>query len=103
MSYKMDYSTPFTIKQSGRDAFNDGVERGDCPISSRTCANGIHWWLDGWDEERNDRLLTEIKKEEDEIISRNSRRCKGRDCGAIDGIGHSDECIAEHESHYAQI
>lgn len=83
MSYEMDYSTPSTITQSGRDAFNDGAKRGDCPISRRPCANGIYWWLSGWDEAREE--------------AENTCTCKGGGCAAIDGVGHSDECEREHE------
>jgi len=44
----------------------------------------------------------EIKKEEDEIISRNDRYCKGVNCKAIDGIGHSNECKQEHDEQFSE-
>ena len=78
MKNYMDYSTPHTIKESGARAYRLGVEKSDCPISRRTGANGIHWWHDGWDEEA-------------------AKICKGINCAARRGVGHSKECIAEHE------
>lgn len=74
----IDYSTPHTIKESGARAYRLGVEKSDCPISYRTGANQIQWWNDGWDEEA-------------------AKTCKGINCTAKHGIGHSDECIKEHE------
>ena len=75
----MDYSTPFTIRDSGARAFNLGIPKSECPISRRTCANGIHWWNNGWDEEA-------------------ARTCAGANCNAPRrGIGHSDECIKERD------
>lgn len=79
MKYKMNYDTPFTIKQSGRDAFKCGDTINDCPVSERTQANAILWWEDGWKEQE-------------------SRTCKGRNCSAVDGICHSDECIKDHDA-----
>lgn len=29
--------------------------------------------------------------------------CKGKNCGATDGLSHSPECIAEHEEHTRQL
>jgi len=74
----MDYSTPSSIKDSGRRAFLAGVEKSECPIDRRSHANAIHWWGDGWDEEAN-------------------KTCKGTNCTAKRGKGHSKECIEEHE------
>lgn len=44
----------------------------------------------------------EMKKEELEIISRNSRRCKGANCEALDGISHSNECEREHDEQFSE-
>lgn len=74
----MDYSTPQTIIESGARAYRLGIEKSDCPISSRTGANKICWWNDGWEAEA-------------------AKTCKGKNCNAKRGIGHSDECIKEHE------
>lgn len=78
METYMDYSTPTTIFESGVRAFNLGVSKDDCPISRRTHANAIHWWNDGWD-------------------SAAAKTCKGTNCNAVNGAGHSNECIQEHE------
>ena len=79
MGYNMDYSTPITIRESGADAFNAGVAKSDCPISSRTHANAIHWWNEGWDREA-------------------SRVCTGKSCAAKRrGEGHSEECNIDHD------
>jgi len=37
-------------KQWGKDSFNKGVKKSDCPISSRTNANALCLWLQGWNE-----------------------------------------------------
>lgn len=74
----MDYSTPATVKQSGREAFKLGVKRSECPIERRTGANDIHHWLSGWDEEEK------------------NAACFGKNCKAIRGVGHSEECLQEH-------
>ncbi len=78
MSNYMDYSSPLTIIESGKLAYRLGVERSDCPISSRTHANEICWWNQGFDLEA-------------------AKTCKGDNCTAKRGIGHSDECIKEHD------
>lgn len=52
--YSVDYATPFTVKQSGRDAFKLGISRNDCPIDRRTHAKAIHYWLEGWDTEQHE-------------------------------------------------
>jgi hypothetical protein len=87
----MDYSSPFTIKQSGRDAFNTGVDINDCPINPRTNANAIHWWVDGW------------KEAESAAGERVSIMCNGTNCEARGGVGHSPECEREHAARLAGI
>lgn len=42
----MDYENPV---QSGRQAFDRGIKRHECPADPRTSANAIQWWLQGWD------------------------------------------------------
>lgn len=51
------------------------------PSRPRSNANGVCWWNDGWESE-------------------SKKTCKGVKCSAKRGIGHSDECIKEHNSHY---
>jgi len=85
----MDYSTPVTIFQSGERAFKLGVAKDDCPIDSRTHANAIHWWNDGWDS------ASEMDLSDAEWVV-----CKGENCHAVNGYNHSHECIAEHDGMY---
>ena len=47
----MDYSSPLSVMESGARAFNLGLSKSECPINSRTHANAIHWWNDGWNNE----------------------------------------------------
>ena len=78
MKAYMDYSTPLTIIESGQRAYRLGIKKSDCPIDSRTGANKICWWNDGWDLEAE-------------------KTCKGENCTAKRGVGHSDECEKEHD------
>jgi hypothetical protein len=74
----MDYSSPVSIMKSGARAFNQGLTKSECPISSRTHANASRWWRDGWDKEA-------------------ARTCAGENCNAKRrGVGHSDECNKNH-------
>ena len=75
----MDYSTPLTIIESGARAFNLGLSKDECPISQRTNSNGIIWWNIGWDNEAEN-------------------TCKGKNCKARRGVGHSAECVLDHET-----
>jgi len=74
----MDYSSPFTIVESGVRAFNLGLPRSDCPVS-RTNMNGVCWWEKGWDKEAK-------------------KTCNGTNCNAKRrDDNHSSECIKEHD------
>jgi len=77
-NYIMDYSTPLAIIESGARAFRVGIQKSDCPISSRTGANKIEWWRRGWEAE-------------------SLKTCKGDNCAAVRGVGHSEECEREHD------
>ncbi len=66
------------VKESGAKAYRLGLNKSDCPISYRTGANKIHWWNEGWNEEA-------------------AKTCKGSNCTAKRGMGHSDDCKKEHE------
>jgi len=81
---RVDYTSPATIKKSGFEAFNKGLDKSDCPISRRTHANGVQHWLSGWNEA-------------------SSASCKGVNCRAIDGRHHSAECLKERERAYSGI
>ena len=78
----MDYSNP---KQSGRDAFLAGKSINENPCDRRTHANHSVHWHDGWLEQS--KIPT----------------CKGKNCTAIRGVGHSEECTKDHEACYANI
>ena len=84
MEKYMDYSTPQTIIESGARAYIIGIKRSDCPISRRTGANKIHWWNSGWDNEA-------------------AKTCTGINCTAKRGVGHSPECIAEHDEIFKKL
>ncbi len=84
MNTYMDYSTPQTIIESGKNARKLGIKKSHCPISPRTVVNSIGWWDDGWD-------------------AQNKITCKGRNCTAVNGVGHSVECHDDHEAIYIKI
>ena len=75
----VNYYSSETIKQSGREAFFNNVKLEDCPISSRTQANAVHYWKFGWHDAYDN-------------------SCRGDKCKAIRGIAHSEECIKDHEA-----
>ena len=77
----MNYNNP---AQSGKEAFLNGKARDSNPIDYRTNANAWSEWFHGWDEQ-------------------NKMTCKGENCKAISGIGHSNECIKNHEDIYKKI
>ena len=77
----VNYYSPETIKESGREAFFNNIKLEDCPISPITHANAIHYWKFGWHDASNN-------------------SCKGENCRAIRGAGHSEQCVKEHESQY---
>lgn len=75
----MNYDKPETIIESGVQAYKDGIARNDHPISHRTGMNAISWWQDGWDQGKE-------------------QSCKGRNCRAFKGVGHSEECEHDHDA-----
>lgn len=77
----MDYSNP---KKSGKEAFINGIPRTGNPIDRITHANHSLMWFDGWDLQ-------------------NSITCKGRNCTAASGVGHSSECENDHDELYSQL
>jgi len=70
-----DYKNP---EKWGRESYHAGIEQLDCPISGRTNANAKCLWVEGW-------------------IKAYNNRCKGEQCKADNGIGHSKECEDEHD------
>ena len=42
----MGYDNP---TQAGKDAFTSGLKQHECPADSRTHANAVEWWKQGWD------------------------------------------------------
>jgi hypothetical protein len=80
----MDYNSSESIKDAGRQAFNEGLKLSDCPISSRTHSNAVHYWNFGWHDASNN-------------------NCKGPKCKAVKGVGHSLECENMHNSQYLNI
>ena len=74
----MDYNNP---TESGRKAFLKGSSRDSNPVDYRTNANAHALWISGWDKQ-------------------SKVTCKGENCTAIRGVGHSDECANEHEEAY---
>ncbi len=77
MKKHINYNSPIEVKESGAKAFRRGLDKADCQIDSRTSANALRWWHEGFDEEAK-------------------KTCKGAKCTAIRGVGHSDECLDEH-------
>ena len=71
----VDYVNP---EKWGRESYYAGVEQIDCPIDGRTHANAKYLWVKGW-------------------IEASSNRCKGEQCEAVNGVGHSKECEDEHD------
>ncbi len=69
----MNYNNP---EKSGRDAFLNGKARNSNPCDIRTSLNARHHWYAGWDEQ-------------------SKTECKGTNCTAIKGVGHSKECVTE--------
>jgi ribosome modulation factor len=80
----INYNDKSSIIEAGRSAAVQGKSNLDCPISTRTHANDAQLWMKGWGEGQ-------------ESI------CKGRNCNAVSGVGHSKECHDDHESIYAKI
>jgi ribosome modulation factor len=74
----MNYSDPNSIIDAGRQAYISGMSNLDCPIDRRTSANAVCLWMEGWQEECG---IT----------------CKGTNCKAKKGIGHSQQCHKEHD------
>jgi hypothetical protein len=77
----MNYNNPM---QSGRDAFLTGKDISENPCDRRTHANHSNLWDKGW-------------------IEQSKRTCRGRNCKAINGNGHSLECLEDHEKCYDGI
>lgn len=73
----MKFNDKNLIIQRGIDDFNDGKSNLECPFSYRTAANLVCLWNQGWDKGNN-------------------TTCKGKNCTAKNGIGHSQEFCNEH-------
>ena len=84
----MNYKNAVTIQESGAKAFRDGLGKSDCPVDYRTEANEREWWRQGWESAK---------------AFAAEQKCRGELCEAVSGVGHSKECIAEHESHYSTM
>lgn len=74
----MDYSNILSVMKEGGRAFNSGLKKGECPIETRTHSNHVQWWKQGWQAESD-------------------KTCKGLNCNAKRGVGHSEDCIEEHK------
>ena len=80
----INYNDKKSIIEAGRKAATEGKSNLDCPISKRTHANDACLWIKGWEEGYKS-------------------ICKGRQCNAVSGVGHSQECHDDHDSIYTKI
>ena len=79
----MDYITELyeNPTRAGRKAFLRGVSNLDCPIDSRTNANAVHLWNDGWDKQ------SKHKCKGIELSDGNHSGCLGgKDCPTCLGV-----------------
>ena len=83
----IDYNNPSSIVEAGRKAFWEGVSKLDCPISYRTDANAVCRWQSGWDK----------------ALRTSKGICNGENCESLNGVGHSQECIDNHEKIFISI
>lgn len=71
----------------------------DCTkYNAKNVTNSVSW-LDH--QNLFEEMLFKTKGELLKSLFGNGRTCEGKNCNAINGVDHSDECIQEHEQCYA--
>lgn len=90
----MKNNKPLEVIISSISIFEVGTNQSCIKYTARNITHSVSW-LDH--EHLHEPSLFHSKQGLMESLFGNSTSCKGENCTALNGVGHSPECISEHE------
>jgi len=100
-AWYMYKNKPLEVVISAIEIFHVGTSQDKLKYNARNITNSASW-LD-----HTNLLECDLFKSKNELLKSlfgdDATTCKGRNCSAVCGIGHSKECIKDHDDIYKRI
>lgn len=99
-AWYMKSNKPVEVVISAIEIFYVNTNQDFIKYNAKNVTNSVSW-LDHTNLHEN--TLFKSKRELLESLFSFDTVCKGKNCNAINGIGHSTECVEEHDSVFAAM
>ncbi len=96
----MKNNKPIEVIISCIEVFEVGTNQSRITYNAKNIINSVSW-LDH--TKLNEDILFKSKNDLMRSLFGTDSKCKGEVCTAVNGVGHSTECIKEHEQCYEEV
>lgn len=97
-AWYMKNNKPVEVIISAINIFEVGTNQSLIKYNGKNVTDSVSW-LDH--QNLFERMLFKSKGELLKSLLGDDKTCKGKNCNAVNGVNHSDECIQEHNENYA--